>query len=206
MTFINKLVDTIAPYLPRNDASSPNTENAAISHYFMDIRDSTNHHEKQSGSGSSFMVSKASTYISTYSGRADLYIDFSDFNVLNTLATQFSVMDNVSIQRITWHLTEATLASVEEIARKGAAKNALQRARDYAEVFADVSAEDAVRKVKAENVTEVSKYEQSTKPQKYYSRKQSVKTKFIKEKAELHYEPEDVVVEVKVHGKFVVDG
>ncbi|KAF2825400.1 hypothetical protein CC86DRAFT_42922 [Ophiobolus disseminans] len=202
-TFINKLTESIGPYCPDDAGTGRIKGDAAISHYSIDIRDTNNHRERQS-EPSSFMISKASTYATSYSGRADLDIDFADFKLLNTLATQFSTTENVSIQRVIWHLTEATLASVESLARKEAAKNALQRARDYAEVFADISAEEAVHKVKVVVVTEGSKYEQRTRPQMHYGRKQSVKTKFLKEKAELTFEPVDIVVEVKVQGKFVV--
>lgn len=202
--FTNKLTETIGPYCPDDASIGRNKGDAAISHYYIDVRDTSNHRERQS-EPSSFMISKASTYATSYSARADLYIDFADFNLLYTLATQFSTAENVRIQHVTWHLTEATLASVERNARKEAAKNALQRARDYAEVFADLSTEGAAQKVKAVNVTEVSKYEQTTRPQKHYGRKQSVKTKFVKEMVELTFEPVDVVVEVKVQGKFVVE-
>lgn len=205
-TYTNKLIDTIAPYCSHDEATGRTKNDAAISHYFVDVRDTTNQREKQSDSGSSFIMSSTkATYITAHSARADMYIDFADFNALNSLVTQFSAMENVKIQRVTWHLTEATLTAMESSARKAAAKDSLQRARDYAEVFANLEADDAVRKVKAQDIREASKYERSVRPQKHYGRKQSVKTTFKKEKAEMQFELMDIVIEVKVNGKFVVE-
>ncbi|KAF2022635.1 hypothetical protein EK21DRAFT_105677 [Setomelanomma holmii] len=70
-------------------------------------------------------------------------------------------------------------------ARNYAAQNALRRARDYAEVFADLSAKDAVRRVKAVEI------------QRLNGR--------VVDKEELQFEPENVRLEVKVTGKFVVE-
>jgi uncharacterized protein YggE len=114
-------------------------------------------------------------------------------------------MENVRIERITWKLTDVTLESIEGGARKRAAQNALQRARDYAEVFADLSTEEAVRKVKAVDVKENQYYQQSTRPQLHYGKAQRA-LEMVMDKAELQFEPEDVRLEVKVDGTFVVEG
>jgi hypothetical protein len=192
------LRDAIAPYCPQDEETGRTKKDAAISHYSMSTLDTNSHRERRSNSKAD--DDNAPKYDTTYFARAEFNIKFIDFSVLDKLATQFSAMENVRIQRISWKLTDATLASIEGGARKDAAQNALQRARDYAEVFANLSAEEAVVKVKAVDVKENSYYQQSTKPQLHYGKGQRLYDKTVD-----NTEPEDVRLEVKVDGKFVVD-
>jgi hypothetical protein len=204
---ISKLIETIAPYCPQDEKTGQKKEVASISHYFVDIRDVSNHRDRQSDTSSSFMsVSSKSIVTNTYCAKADIYIVFIDFVALAYMASHLSAMDNVSVQRVTWSLSEAAKDEVAGIARKAAAKNALQRARDYAEVFADLSADEAVRQVKAVDLKEDAKYENKTKPRMYFGRRPNVKTIAVQGQAEVQLEPVDVVVEVKIEGKFVVEG
>jgi hypothetical protein len=180
-------------------------EVASVSHYFVDIRDVGNHGDRQLSTSTSFMsVSSKSTFSHTYCAKADIYIVFSDFVALAYMASHLSAMDNVSVQRVTWSLSEAAKEELASSARKAAAKNALQRARDYAEVFADLSADEAVRQVKAVDLKEDAKYEHKTKPRMYFGRRPNVKTIAVQGQAEVQLEPVDLVVEVKIEGKFVV--
>jgi hypothetical protein len=198
----NILRDAIAPYCPQDEETGLTRNDAAISHYSMSTLDTSSSRERRPAGNST--VDQAPKYDITYSARAEFNIKFSDFDVLDKLATQFSAMENTRIHRITWALTDATLKSIEGGARKRAAQDALQRARDYAEVFADLSTEDAVARVKAIEVKESQYYEQSTKPQLHYGKKQRIMGQVL-ERAELQFEPEDVRLEVKVNGKFVVE-
>jgi hypothetical protein len=199
----NKLRDAIAPYCPQDEETGHTKEDAAISHYSMSTLDTSSSRERRpAGNGA---PDQAPKYDVTYSACAEFNIKFSDFGALDKLATQFSAMENIRIHRITWALTDATLASIEGGARKRAGQDALQRARDYAEVFADLSTEDAVAKVKAIEVKESQYYQQSTRPQLHYGKKQRIRGALL-ERAELQFEPEDVRLEIKVEGKFVVEG
>lgn len=200
----NKLRDAISPYCPQDEETGKTKENAAISHYSMSTLDTSSHRDRRQRSTADTQDEPAK-YDTTYYARAEFNIKFSDFSALDTLATQFSRMENVRIERITWKLTDMTLESIEGGARKRAAQNALQRARDYAEVFADLSTEEAVRKVKAVDVKENQYYQQSTRPQLHYGKAQRA-LEMVMNKAELQFEPEDVRLEVKVDGKFVVEG
>jgi uncharacterized protein YggE len=196
----NKIRDTIAPYCPQDEETGRTQEGAAIAHYSMSTLDTQSHRDKRTNTN----PGEPHKYDTTYSARAEFNIKFSDFNALDKLVTQFSAMENIRIQRITWALTDATLASIEGGARKRAGQNALQRARDYAEVFADLSTEEALTKVKAVDVKETQYYQQSTRPQLHYGKMQRIKGQLV-EKAELQFEPEDVRLEVKVDAKFVVE-
>ncbi|KAH7381222.1 hypothetical protein DE146DRAFT_681775 [Phaeosphaeria sp. MPI-PUGE-AT-0046c] len=197
----NALREAIAPYCPQDELTGSIQENAAISHYSMSTLDTSNHRERRPDPGDKY---EKAIYDTLYNARADFNIKFSDFSALDKLATQFSAMPNVRIQGIQWKLTDATLASIEGGARKKAAQNALQRARDYAEVFADLSTEEAARKVRAVDVRESSHYQQSTRPQLHYGKTRRGHGEVVG-REELRFEPEDVSLEVKVEGKFVVE-
>jgi uncharacterized protein YggE len=175
---------------------------AAIAHYSMSTLDTSSNRERRPSQNKN--IDEAPKYDVTYSARAEFNIKFSDFSVLDKLATQFAAMDTVHIKRINWRLTNATLAAIEGGARKDAAQNALQRARNYAEVFADISEEDAARRVQAVDVKEDQYYQQSTKPQLHYGKKQRVYGTVVG-RTELQFEPEDVRLDVKVSGKFIVE-
>jgi predicted secreted protein len=145
-------------------------------------------------------------YDKYYSARAEFHVKFADFDVLNTLATRFSAMTDVKIQRIEWKLTDATLASIQGATRKRAAEDAIQKARDYAEAFANVQEADFPKKVRAFEVREdgYDSYRQSTRPQLHYGKGQRLSRRDL-ESEELQFQPEDVRLEVKVHTKFSVD-
>ncbi|KAH7074177.1 hypothetical protein FB567DRAFT_536909 [Paraphoma chrysanthemicola] len=200
----HKLRNIIAPYCPQDEETGRTKENAPIAHYSMSTLDTTSHRERIGRPTGEPRLTEPVKYETTYSARVDLKIKFSDFNLLDTLATQFSAMQNVRIQQIDWRLTDATLASIEGGARKKAAQNALQRARDYAEVFANLSPEEAAAKVKAIDVKESQYLPQSTRPRLHYGKGQRMQV-VSRDDVALTFEPEDVSFEVKVDGKFVVE-
>jgi hypothetical protein len=201
---IDNLVETISPDC--SSSSSPDTtNNAGFASYSLRSLDTNNYRNRQSeGTGGSFLSKSSSTYHMKYSASIEMHIDFADFNILNTFVTQCTGMEMVSIRRVDWHLTETTLGKLQGSARKRSAENALQRARDYAEVFAGLGAEDAVRRVRAVEV-EDGKYEKSTSARVHYGKKQGAVVKFIQKNVELTYEPRDIVVEAEVDAKFVVE-
>jgi hypothetical protein len=198
----NKICDAIMPYCPHDEDTHRTKADAAIAHYSMSTLNTNSKHEQRYNANKN---NDSPKYDITYSARVDFHIKFSDFTALDTLATQFSAMETVHIIRIDWKLTDATLASIEGGARKRAAQNALQRARDYAEVFANLSAEDAVRRVKAVDVKEDQYYQQGTKPQLHYGKRHNMTSGALIDKAEMQFKPEDVKLEVKVSGMFVVE-
>jgi hypothetical protein len=144
-------------------------------------------------------------YDTYYSARADFHIKFADFDVLNTLATLFSGMTNIKIQRIEWKLTDATLASLKGATRKYASEDAIQKARDYAEVFAGVTEEDFPNRVRPFELKEddYNSYKQSTRPQLHYGKAQRARMVAV-DREELQFQPEDVRLEIKVHARFAV--
>jgi hypothetical protein len=62
-----------------------------------------------------------------------------------------------------------------------------------------------VQKVKAVSVEESGYYTTSTKPQLHYGKMQRARRVGVPESTELQFQPEDVRLEVKVSGKFVVE-
>jgi uncharacterized protein YggE len=113
-------------------------------------------------------------------------------------------MTNVRIEKVDWRLTDQTYDSITSIARKNAAHDAIRRARDYAEVFAGLSAEEAVAKVKAVNIDESNYYTTGSRPRLHYGKVQR-QMMHKHDKMELQFQPEDISLEVKVTGKFVVE-
>lgn len=197
----NILREAITPYCPQDGATGQTLPGAAISHYSMSTLDTSSYTNQREGSGRD---GKGPIYDVTYSARADFHIKFADFDILDTLATKFSAMNNVRISRINWCLTDDTLASIKGGARKLAAQDAIQKACDYAAVFAGLE-EEHMGKVKALEIKEDQYYSQSTRPQLHYGKAQR-HSMTNTNKEELQFQPEDVRLEVKVNAKFVVEG
>lgn len=200
--FITQLSETLALYCPKGEKSG---QNAAIVHYSIATRDVTCHHERNPES-SGFMSGSKVSVTRSWIAKADMHVVFADFSALHSLATQLHAMDNVRVYGVQWGLSDASLAVSRASSRKAAARDALQRARDYAEAVADLSPEEAAQRVKAINVKDMRKYDVDTKPKLWYGRKTSVISAGTKGKTEMHYEPVDVVVGVKVEARFVVEG
>lgn len=196
----NKIRDAISPYCPQDEQTGRTREDAGISHYSMSTVHTSSHREKRP-----YKANEEATYDTSYYARAEFSIKFSDFSALDKLATQFSAMQNISIDRIDWKLTDATLDAIKGGARELAARNAIQKARDYAEVFAGLGADELETKVKAVVVTENQYYEQSTRPQLHYGKMQRARGEEVVDRRELQFEPEDVRLEVKIDGRFQVE-
>jgi uncharacterized protein YggE len=201
--FIAQLSETLALYCPKGEKSGPN---AAIAHYSVGTHDVVSHHERNSESSGFMSVSSKASVTGSYVAKADIYVVFADFSTLNSLAAQFNAMDSVSVQGVQWGLSDVSLAATRASSRKAAAKDALQRARDYAQAVTDMHADEAVQRIKAVHLKEMRKYEMSTKSKLWYGRKTSGQEKSVgaKGKAEMHYEPVDLVGSVRVEGRFVV--
>ncbi|ORY17257.1 hypothetical protein BCR34DRAFT_555731 [Clohesyomyces aquaticus] len=184
--------DVITPHCPQDKTTGRTYEGAPIAHYSTSTMDTSFHKERAAPDGTTFPT--------LYSARQEFHIKFADFDLLDSLAMELSSMKNVKIQKIDWRLTDATSESIHNIARKAAAKNAITKAHDYAEVFAGVKTEDLSEKVKAMDISERSYYNQSTTPQLHHGKGQ----RFVKREKELQFQPEDVRLEVQVTAKFVV--
>ncbi|KAI0127265.1 hypothetical protein BJ170DRAFT_683111 [Xylariales sp. AK1849] len=131
-----------------------------------------------------------------YTARADFHIKFADFSIINTLATKLSLMENVTISKIYWELTDSTYDGLQAGTRKDTAKDAIARARDYAEVFCGMAREGEAKGVHPVTVVESQYYQSNTKPQLHYG--QGQRMGLIETKCrELRFEPEDVRLEVK---------
>jgi hypothetical protein len=189
--------ELISPHCPQDEEQGRTESSSAISHYSMSTLDTNMQHDRRTTA-----VGEKSQYDMSYSASAQFNIKFSNFTILDTLATQLSAMENVRVESVSWRLTDATQHAITSTARKAAAHDAIQRARDYAEVFAGLSADEATRKVRAVCIDESGYYTTSTKPQLHYGKSQRT----IKERksTELQFQPEDVRLEARVSGKFVV--
>jgi hypothetical protein len=60
---------------------------------------------------------------------------FRDFAKMGSMATMLSTMPNVTINNITWALTDATKKSLETQSCKLSVENAVAKARDFADTF-----------------------------------------------------------------------
>ena len=61
-------------------------------------------------------------------------IKFQDFTQLGSFATTLSTMPHVSINKVDWRLTDATKDSLASRSRQDALRDAISKAKDYAEV------------------------------------------------------------------------
>ncbi|KAF7188632.1 hypothetical protein HII31_10294 [Pseudocercospora fuligena] len=68
-----------------------------------------------------------------YSSKIPFDIRFKDFKALGTFGTKVSALPHVEVQNIEWILTPATEKSFKSQLRKDAAKDAIEKARDYCE-------------------------------------------------------------------------
>lgn len=195
--------EAITPHCPQDKATGQTATGAAIVHYSMSTLDTNRRTRPRNGAKD---ANEKEKYEMVYTANVQFNIKFAKFDVLGALATDFSAMENVKIQKIEWHLTDATLTSINGEARKRAAADAIQRAYDYAEVFAGVKKQDLKARVKAVSVKEDSYYSRDTRPQLHIGKRQMY-VEGVREygKEELQFQPEDVRLSVKVDGTFVVE-
>lgn len=194
----NAIREIISPFCP-SDNSTPR-ESAAIAHYSMSTLQTSNH--TQSKRNKNENTTGPTEYETLYAAKAEFNIKFSDFAVLGQLATQFSTMKHVNIERISWKLTEESERSIHSETRQKAAKNVLERAYDYAVAIANVPESELENRVKPTKLTENQYYSQSTRP--HLHKEKSMWNHNVKNE-EIAFQPEDVCLEVTVDGVFVVE-
>jgi hypothetical protein len=195
----NTIREIISPFCP-SDNSPSSRENAAIAHYSMSTLHTSNQTQvkrtKDESTGGSIQ------YDTFYAAKAEFHIKFSDFALLGQLATQFSAMEDVTIEKIDWRLTEENERSIHSETRQKAAKDLLERAYDYAMAIANVSESELKDKVKPKKLTESPYYTKSTRPHLHRG-----KEMYGQEgnSEEITFQPEDVSLEVTVEGVFIVE-
>jgi len=113
---------TMALKDPSGDAAA----DASISHWSMKTL-STGSHLPQDRDGKK--LPREYTASTTFSVR------FKDFAELGSFASMISRMENVSVQQVSWELTDATKASLGSKSRIEAIKNAMQQANDYSQAL-----------------------------------------------------------------------
>jgi hypothetical protein len=188
--------DAIEPHCPSDPDTGRIVDGAGVSHYSMGSLDTSSARRS---------VDKYNTeYETVHTASTSFNIKFADFALLNRLATQLSALEAVEIQRIEWHLTDAQELSIHSEARRNAAADAVQRAYDYAAVFAGVKEGDLKRRVRAIKVEEDGNYRLGTGPQ-LHSTKTKLRGNEDFKREELRFVPEDVRLSVCVEGVFVVE-
>ncbi|KAF2679740.1 hypothetical protein K458DRAFT_422051 [Lentithecium fluviatile CBS 122367] len=197
----NTIREAITPHCPPEGTAARDAPNAGIAHYSMSTLD-TDARSRSKELATPKEDGTKTTYEMVYTATVVFNIKFADFDLLNELATDFSAMQHVKIQRVNWDLTDATVNFIEGQTRQAAAANCIQRAQDFAEVFGGVAKEDLGRKVRAVYVKESNYYKRDTRPQ-LHAAKGSRILKIKRE--ELRFQPEDVRLSVSVDGKFVVE-
>ncbi|OAL44481.1 hypothetical protein IQ07DRAFT_592168 [Pyrenochaeta sp. DS3sAY3a] len=200
-SIINSLCDAIAPYCPHDIATASKNENTGIAHYSFTTFETSSGHSRSHDTSTGLAFSKSSKYETTFTASMEMSIEFIDFALLARIATQVRSMESVAIKSHTWTLTPSTQIEVQSQARKDAAKNAILKARNYAEAFAALDEDEAIRKVRAILIKEVEPYKMFKKAKLHFGKVKNETT----QKSEWDYEPLDIGVEVKVDGKFVVD-
>lgn len=99
---------------------------ASITHWSMQTL-STGSHVPRDKEGTK--LAREYTTSTTFSVR------FRDFAELGSFASMVSTMENVSVQTISWELTDATKASLGTLSRNEAIKDAMHQANDYSKAL-----------------------------------------------------------------------
>lgn len=196
----NAIREIIMSLCPQDEETGRTLPDAPIVHYSLSTMDTTSHTPRSRNPESGKMEPDPTLY----SARVDLKIKFQDFAVLNKVATQLSAMDHVRVSGVSWKLTDATLDAIEGDTRRSAGRDAIQKAWDYAEVFGGIEGGEMElkRRVKAKSVGEERYYTQSNSPRMHSDKRIRVRTVGVDQ---LHFEPEDVSLEVTCNAKFMVD-
>lgn len=144
--------------------------------------------------------------ITKFTASATFKIKFTDFSVLNTLATQLGGMDNVTIVDTDWRLTDTTRASIESETRRAAAKHAVQKAHDYAQAFLGVAEADLGKRVRVTDINETSHYSEPSRAAQLRCRQRGAsRVPMPRNTDEINFQPEDVKFEVSVDAQFLVE-
>lgn len=107
-------------------------------------------------------------------------------------------MENVKITQLHWTLTPETHKDLESRVRKDAAREAIRKARDYADVCGDGKG----GRVEAVWIKEWEAFTRLERNRAHVGKERVG----VVQKSEWDYEPVDVGVEGRVDGKFVVGG
>jgi len=68
----------------------------------------------------------------TYSASTHFEVTFRDFGKLGAVVTEMAEMTGVEVRNVQWVLTEETKVRYAKVARQGAVRDAMDKARDYA--------------------------------------------------------------------------
>ncbi|KAK2810566.1 hypothetical protein FQN50_002823 [Emmonsiellopsis sp. PD_5] len=110
--------DTAASTKPANEATS----DSPITHWSM-------------SSISTHSYIPHDSTIPTHEARTSFSIKFRNFDTLASLSAELAVIPNVTIGAVEWALTDATVSSLAAENRVNAARDARERALDYARAF-----------------------------------------------------------------------
>ncbi|KIV89306.1 hypothetical protein PV10_08883 [Exophiala mesophila] len=129
----NDVVNTVTQLQTRLDESCPRLSNGDISpeapiSFYSIASLSTSYGDEMDKDG-------ISTGQKVYRANTTIEIHFRDFLLLGKMVVYFSDINFVSLQGITWKLTDEKQAALEEQARTDALRHAIQRANNYAEVI-----------------------------------------------------------------------
>lgn len=112
-----------------SDASEEAKQSAALAHWSMTSLTTTSYMPADENGNDLKDADRMYSAVTTFDIRV------RDFDKLGAFATRLSNSQHVKIKNIDWALTEPTKKAFESELRKMAAKDALQRARDYAEAL-----------------------------------------------------------------------
>lgn len=192
----NRLRELLTPLCPQDEKTRRTLPDAPVVHYSMSSIETASHPV--------FHYDTKEYEDTLFSAHAGFEIKVQDFAILNKITTTFSSMENVTIKSITWKLTDSTLEAIKGGARKRAGADAIQKAWDYAEVFAGVSGSQVElrRRVRPVAVGENNfGYNEINRPHLHHGKGMRGSRTASEE---LQFEPEDVRLEVSVSARFVV--
>ncbi|PGH08736.1 hypothetical protein AJ79_05927 [Helicocarpus griseus UAMH5409] len=115
---IQDMLATLTPKEPSGEA----TADAPVTHWSMSSMSTSSRHDRENNER-------------TFVARTSFSVKFRDFNKLSAVASELSVMPNVSVSSVEWKLTDATVASLATESRTSAVHDALAKAQDYAKAF-----------------------------------------------------------------------
>ncbi|WP_127128753.1 SIMPL domain-containing protein [Georgenia sp. SYP-B2076] len=133
-----------------------------------------------------------------YYAAAGVAATFVDVAVLSSWLTEISLLDGITVDGVTWGLTEDTLAAITDEARRGAIAAAAHKAAVYAESL-------GLSRVRATALSDPGLLEHDDGPSPKGAARLSAFAADASRPGGFTLRPEEITVEVVVHARFAAE-
>ena len=124
---LQSILQALAPKIGSGETDPDAASDTAVTHWSMS--------SLSTGSHIPWGRQKEEEGKCVYTARTSFEITFRDFSKLGQVVSDMAYLPHVSIRNITWRLTDTTKGQLGQLSRKEAVKDAIAKARDYADVL-----------------------------------------------------------------------